>query len=655
MRHPIFKSFMIILTGYVFVFPVYSTEFRLTSPNEQIQIHVNINDRITYSVFYEGMKFIQTSPISLTFDEQGTIGKKPILIDHARQSQNGSIRPIVPLKEKIIKDQYNELIFHFKGDYSLIVRAYDDGVAYRFSTSFSGQVKILSEEVGLHFAGDYHVYFPSEDSFISHFERIYEYIRVSEIGAEKMCSLPALIEVTNGPKVLITESDLEDYPGMFLHGDNTHSLFGRFPHVPLDIKPGRRPDRSEIIEKRTDYIARTEGKRVFPWRVLVIAEKDGDLLSSELVFKLAKPNQLKNTSWIKPGKVAWDWWNANNIYSVNFRAGINTETYKTYIDFASQYHIDYVILDEGWSETMNVIKPAPDIDIEEICRYAHRKDVGIILWVLWKPLDAQLQEALDQYEKWGVKGIKVDFMQRDDQWMVNYYHRIAREAARRKMIVDFHGAYKPCGLRRAYPNVLTREGVKGLENSKWSDDITPEHNVTLPFIRMVAGPMDYTPGAMINAQRKNFRHIFDRPMSMGTRCHQLAMYIIYESPLQMLCDSPSNYLKELECMEFLSMVPTVWDETVVLEAKIGDYIIVARRRNDDWYIGSMTDWSSREFEIELNFLEKEHYRAILYADGINADRYASDYMKIGKSVSRDDKMKIKMAPGGGWVAQFIRE
>ena len=315
---------------------------------------------------------------------------------------------------------------------------------------------------------------------------------------------------------------------MFLLGNNTTSLKATFPNVPRIVKPAVQADRDEVIEERESYIAQTTGKRSFPWRVLVIAGQDADLVNSEMVFKLAQPCQIKETSWIKPGKVAWDWWNYNNIYGVDFRAGINTETYKYYIDFASEYKLDYIILDEGWSNTTDVLHPVADIDIEELVRYGKAKNVGVILWVLWKPLDQQLDEALALYEKWGIKGIKVDFMQRDDQWMVHYYHKIAREAAKHHLLVDFHGSYKPCGLRRTYPNALTREGLKGLENSKWSDLITPEHNVTIPFIRMVAGPMDFTPGAMVNAQKDNFESIFNRPMSMGTRCHQLAMYVVFE-------------------------------------------------------------------------------------------------------------------------------
>jgi alpha-glucosidase len=373
-----------------------------------------------------------------------------------------------------------------------------------------------------------------------------------------------------------------------------------------------------------------------------------------MVFKLAKECQLKNTAWIKPGKVAWDWWNANNVYGVNFKSGINTATYKYYVDFASRYGIEYIILDEGWSKTTDLFAVNPDINIDELLKYAKSKNVGVILWVVWKTLDNQLQQALDQFEKWGVRGIKVDFMQRDDQLMVNYYWKVAEEAAKRHLLVDFHGSYKPDGLSRTYPNVLTREGVRGLEQSKGSMYPTPEHNVTIPFIRMLAGGMDYTPGAMINAQLRDFRPINDRPMSMGTRCHQLAMYVVFESPLQMLCDNPTNYLKEPECMQFLSKVPSVWDETIPLDCKVADYVMVARKRGTVWYVGAMTDWTPRTLSVDFSFLPAGVYSATIYQDGVNANRVGNDYKRIVKQIKNTDKMQINLAPGGGWVARIVK-
>ncbi|NOX84384.1 MAG: glycoside hydrolase family 97 protein, partial [Chlorobi bacterium] len=414
-------------------------------------------------------------------------------------------------------------------------------------------------------------------------------------------------------------------------------------------------DRNVIVTKHAPWLAKTSGNRTFPWRVMIITREDKDLVQSEMIWKLSRPLELKNVSWIKPGKVAWDWWNALNVYGVDFKSGVNTDTYKYFIDFAHKYGLEYIILDEGWYELDDVLKIRENVDLPEILRYAKSKDVGVILWVTWKALDDQLDKALEQFEQWGVKGIKVDFMQRDDQWMVDYYRRVARKAAEHHLLVDYHGAYKPTGLRRAYPNVITREGVAGLEQDKWGEKANPEHDVTLPFIRIVAGPMDYTPGAMINATKKNFRPVWGKPMSQGTRCHQLAMYVVYESPLQMLADSPSNYMKEKDAMDFLTPVPTVWDTTVVLGAKVSDYILMARKSGNKWYLGAMTDWDARDLQVDFGFLPDGNYTLEIWQDGINADRYASDYKRITKAVNKDTKLDIHLAPGGGWVGVVIRE
>jgi alpha-glucosidase len=624
------------------------------SPDKNIKLVVEIDQQILYSVYHKSQEILKPSPISMTIKDKGKLGFEPVLSNATQRSIDQKILPVVREKRAAIPERFNELTLNFKNDFDLIFRVYDDGVAYRFQTSFDGNIDVLDEEVLFDFGADHHVYFPTEESYFTHQERLYEYLPITQITRYKMCFPPALVDIKDGPKVAITEADLDDYAGLYLRGTGRTSLMGSFPAVALEERQTR--DRDVRIVKRDDYIARTAGRRSFPWRVLVIAEKDADLLECQLVYKLAKPLQLEETEWIKPGKVAWDWWNANNIYGVDFEAGINTETYKYYIDFASAYGIEYVILDEGWYKLGDLLAINPDIDIEEIIRYAQEKDVGIILWVVWKTLDDQLYKALDQFEKWGVKGIKVDFMQRDDQWMVNYYHKIAKEAAKRHLLVDFHGAYKPTGLRRAYPNVLTREGILGLEHNKWSENVTPEHNLTLPFIRMLAGPMDYTPGAMINAQENNFRVIFTRPMSMGTRCHQMAMYVVYESPLQMLADSPSHYLEEKECLEFLSKVPTVWDETHVLDARVADYILIARKSGEEWYLGAMTDWTPRELDIEMNFLPEGEFEAEVFKDGLNAHRYGSDYKKESIPLTNQDKLKIKLAPGGGWVARiYVKE
>ncbi|MBW6502426.1 MAG: glycoside hydrolase family 97 catalytic domain-containing protein, partial [Bacteroidales bacterium] len=382
---------------------------------------------------------------------------------------------------------------------------------------------------------------------------------------------------------------------------------------------------------------------------------DGKLIESDLVYKLAEPNRLKETGWIRPGRVAWDWWNANNITGVDFRAGINNDTYKHYIDFASENGIEYIILDEGWYKTGTVLESIPEIDVPELCRYGESKNVGVILWVVWKTFWDKIDEAVALYGKWGVKGVKVDFMQRDDQKIVNFYYEAAAKTAEQQLLIDFHGSYKPDGLRRTYPNALTREGVMGLENCKWSRDIDPGHDVTIPFTRMVAGPMDYTPGAMINMERANFNPQFTRPASQGTRVHQMALYIIYESPLQMLSDTPSNYRKEQECTDFIVKVPVVWDDIKVLEAKIGDYLLLARRSGSDWFVGGLTDWTGREMQLDLSFLPPGNYEMEIFQDGLNADRHAQDYKRMIKNVRSGDKMQITLAPGGGFAAKITQQ
>jgi alpha-glucosidase len=626
-------------------------EYEVLSPDQNIRIKINIGRKVQYSVFHGSQMILEPSPISMNVKDKGKLGFEPVLEDAIQRSVDQEIRPVVRVKSAVITDNFNEIELKFQNSFALVFRVYDAGVAYRFQTSFDGNIDILGEEVTYDFSDDHNVYFPTEKSFFTHQERLYEYLPLTQITRYKMCYPPLLVDIKNGPKVVLTEADLEDYAGLYFRGRAKTSLRGIFPAVALEERQTR--DRDVRVVKRDDHIARTQGRRTFPWRVMIIAKKDADLLKNQLIYLLAKPLQLQDTDWIKSGKVAWDWWNANNIHRVDFEAGINTETYKYYIDFASNHGIEYVIMDEGWYVLGDLFDINPDIDIQEIIRHAREKGVGIILWVVWKTLNDQLHKALDQFEKWGVKGIKVDFMQRDDQWMVNYYHKIAKEAAKRHLLVDFHGAYKPTGLRRAFPNVLTREGVLGLEHNKWSKNVTPEHNLTLPFIRMLAGPMDYTPGAMINAQEKNFQVIFTRPMSMGTRCHQLAMYVVYESPLQMLADSPSHYLSEKECLEFLSSVPSVWDETHVLEARVADYIVIARKSGEQWYLGAMTDGTAREFQVDMSFLPEGDFEAEIYKDGINASRYGSDYKKELIPISKQDKLKIKLAPGGGWVARVF--
>ncbi len=628
---------------------VFSEDYEVLSPDGNIKLTVSITKNISWSVIYKGETVVLPSNISMTVTSDKILGKNPLVRQTRKRVIDNTVTPVIPSKYCSIHDHANELEIQFKGSYSIAFRVYNDGAAYRFITDLNDKLLVFDEESMVNFPDQSNVLFPEENSFISHYERIYTDTLLQAINTNQFCSLPVLVTTANEVRIGISETDLFDYPNMFFYGTGKDALKATFPKVPLIVKPGRYPDRDMIIEKEADYIAETEGKRSFPWRVFVITDDDRKLVESTLTYQLSRPLELEDTDWIRPGKVAWDWWNAWNIYGVDFEAGINTETYKFYIDFASDFGIDYVILDEGWSKTTDLFEVIPEIDLEEIIRHGKEKNVGIILWTLWKPLDDHLEQVFDHYSKMGVVGFKVDFMQRADQLMVNYYERVGREAAKRELLIDFHGAYKPAGLRRAYPNVLTFEGVKGLENSKWGNLITPAHDVTIPFIRMLAGPMDYTPGAMINAQENNFEPFFTRPMSQGTRCHQAAMYVVYESPLQMLCDNPSNYLKEPIYTSFIAQIPVTWDETRVLEASVGEYIIIARRKGDNWYIGGMTDWNERAFEISLDFLANSTYQIEYLEDGVNANRFAGDYVKKTTTVTNKSKMKIKMAKGGGFL------
>jgi len=631
-------------------------DYSVQSPNGKTSVTVSVADGIKWSCTYSGTPLFSGNEISVTLKDK-VLGASPKVIS-AKKSSNSTVETaVVGIKSKQIKNEYNELNLKMKGDYSVVFRAFNEGVAYRFETRMKNRITVVNEKTDLNFAGNFSALFPEEESIISHNERMYIDEPVNEIAAGHFCSLPALIKAGGNIKIGITEADLFDYPCLFLEGTGKNSLVSKFSKVVLDAEPARNgSDRDQKIVKEADYIALTEGTRNFPWRVFMLSENDAKLIENQMVYLLSRPNKIENTAWIKPGHVAWDWWNANNIYGVDFKSGINTDTYKYYVDFAADYGLEYIILDEGWSiTTTNLLKPNNELDLAELVQYAKSKNVGVILWLLWGPLDRDMETILDQFKKWGIEGIKVDFMQRSDQYMVNFYERAARECAKRGLLIDYHGAFKPAGMLRAYPNIVNHEGVKGMENSKWSNEITPKHDVTLPFTRMLAGPMDFTPGSMLNAQEKDFAISWSNPMSQGTRCHQVAMYVVYEAPLQMLCDNPSNLRKEAETTAFISKIPTVWDETIGLAGKVGEYVAVARKKDNKWYLGAMANWDERELEIDLSFLEPGNYRMEIMQDGVNANRTARDYKKVITNVKSGDKITIKMAKGGGWAAICTRE
>jgi alpha-glucosidase len=622
---------------------------RLQSPDGRIAVDVRVGEKIAYDVLVDERALLKDSTLSLQIDD-ATLGRAAKLKAVTPRRHDATLQPPVRQKAATLRERYHELRLDFDGGYAVVFRAYDEGVAYRWETSLpQAEVKVRGEEVAFVFTGDFNTWYPEEEGFYSHNERIFLPRALGDLAPKNLASIPTVVEAGN-TRIAISDADIEDYPGLWLRGTSGPALTGVFPPYPL--KEELTGDRDLRVVEAADFLAITRGTRTYPWRVLGIAHRDGDLITNPLVYLLGAPSRVADTSWIKPGKVAWDWWNANNVFGVNFNSGVNTATYKHYIDFAAANGLDYVILDEGWYKLGNVLDVVPEIDLPGLAAYGRQKNVGIILWVVWKTLEDQLEPAMDQFAKWGVRGIKVDFMQRDDQRVMAHYHRVSAEAAKRKLLVDFHGAIRPALLSRTWPNLITTEGVRGNEWNKWSAHITPEHTTTLPFTRMYVGPMDFTPGATLNANRGGFAGNFARPSSQGTRCHQLALYVVFESPLQMLCDSPSHYGREPEMMDFLRAVPTEWDETRVLDARISDYVVIARRRGTDWYLGAITDWNTREVEIDLSFLPSGSFKLDEYRDGVNADRHAQDFQRGTQTVTRSVKLRIRLAEGGGYAARL---
>lgn len=659
------KAYLLILFQLLTVYrAIGQQEIELSSPNEKLKISISLSDDITWKANFNGSVVISHAMIAMDMGNGRVLGKNPVLRKKGLEQKTENHIPVVPNKDSEIRSIFNELTLNFKDNYQLVFRAYNDGMAYRFIDGNQKSTHVYHEEMALTFPQATSSYFPEEESFYSHNERNYLTKSLDEIENGAFCSLPVLFD-TQSTKVLFTESALIDYPGMFLAKTTENTMASTFPKYVLKAVPneGSSPDRNQIIEQEADFIARVDGKRSYPWRVFIISDDDRTFVESNLVTILADTSKITDTDWIKPGQVAWDWYNANNIYGVDFKAGLNMETYKYYIDFASKNGIEYVILDEGWTKsTTEILEDNEFLDVPDLIKYAKSKNVDIILWVLWKPLYENPDEILKLYSSWGAVGIKVDFMQRSDQYVVDSYGKIAEIAAKYKLMVDYHGAFKPAGVERLWPNIVNYEAVRGNENNKWTDEITPEHNVTIPFIRMAAGPMDYTPGAMINMNQvdyetgaANFAPLFTRPMSFGTRAHQVAMYIVYEAPLQMLCESPTIYYKEQETVDFITSIPTVWDETIVLEGAVADYIVIARRNGDTWYIGAMTDWTPRDFEIELSFLGEGAYTLKTFEDGINASRNAQDYKTTTQEVNPTSKLNLELSSGGGYSAIITKK
>lgn len=620
------------------------------SPDGDIKVEVVVSANTVYRVYYRNRLIMHGKPIGLQIGKKNHLGEKEFNPKSETSTVDRQVKPIVSVRSATIQEHFNQLSLEFESGLGIDFRCYDDGFTYRLRTSFEREVTIRQEDMGFELTTDPDVWFPKETSFYSHNERDYTPTGSMELKNGQMASLPVLWKWQNGPFLMFTETDLHDYPGMYLKTDGLGSYQG--VHPPAPASEFKTFDRFSMPGFRYEWIARTQGNRSYPWRVFTIAKDEAELLGAQLPWLLASESKISNSDWIKPGKVAWDWWNALQLEGVDFKPGLNTQTYKYYIDFASKNGIEYIIMDEGWYKLGHLDRVKEEIDMPELISYAKSKNVGIILWMAWRTLDEQFVPAFQQFSEWGIAGIKVDFMMRSDQYMINFYERVAKEAADRMLLVDFHGSHCPKGLQRTYPNVLTFEGVRGLEWNKWSSALTVDHDVTLPYTRMLAGPMDYTPGAMENISNPKKHHLnFKHPKSQGTRCHELAKYVVFESPLQMLADEPTAYEKEAECMKFLSAVPTTWDETLVLDAKVSEHILLARRKGQTWFVGGMTGSLGQTITLDLSFLGKGQFEMELWRDGVNSREDGTDYEYVKEdTVNSELKYIISMSEGGGWVA-----
>lgn len=615
----------------------------LKSPDGTVAVNVSLSNGIVYDVTVDGTTVLDDCRLGMKIGKYN-LGTNPKLKKVERGTIDERIRREVPIKNAVVDNCCNTMTLVMEGDYSVEFRAFDNGVAYRFVTSMRGSVDVENETFDLHFPSDFLAHVSHTSSFKTSYETTYRHQRLSEIKPDgDMTYLPVLVETGDRYKILISESDLRDYPCMFLRGTGGKALTATFPKVPLETGPDG--DRSQKIIREASYIARTSGRRSFPWRYFVISKSDRDLVANEMTYVLSSPCEIADPSWIRPGQVSWDWWNHRMVWNVDFKAGINTATYKCYIDFASTFGIPYIIMDEGWAKsTTDPFTPCKDIDLKELISYGNSKNVGIILWLPWLTVENH-PDLFARYAEWGVPGVKIDFMDRSDQWMVNYYERVVKEAARHHILVDFHGSFKPAGLERRYPNLLSYEGVCGLEQNQGCQ---PVNSIYLPFMRNAVGPMDFTPGAM-NSVQPEWNHSTDpSPMGNGTRAYQMALYVVFESGIQMLSDSPTRYYAERPCTEFIASVPVTWDETRVLDAKVGEYVVVARRRGEKWFVGAITNDKARTLDISFSFFQSGARRLTCFEDGVNAGRQAMDYRRRVQTVDNNTTLRISLERNGGW-------
>lgn len=603
--------------------------------------------QIRFSIAVKGKRVLSEATFSMRLEDGKEPGRNVRVIKAVPTLVDTIVTPLYGINDSI-QDHYNELRLYCEGGYDLVFRAYDEGFAYRIVTSFPDSIHILEEKNRFSFAGNYQAYFHPQLS-----ESEYRLQHLSDQQEPNYSSLPLLIK-KDSLNILIHESDVLNYPCMALTSDpeTPNTLESSFHPYPKKAEPGGYKKFNLEVKDTEPFIASAIGKRNFPWRVIAFEEADKDILNNELIYLLASENRLSDTKWIRPGKVAWDWWSALNLKGVSFKPGFNTETYKYFIDFAAAHGIEYINLDEGWSDQFDLLKTADQLDMAELVRYSSAKKVRIILWCVWHVLDRQMIPALEQFRRWNIAGVKVDFMDRDDQVVVDFQERLLQETAKRHILVNYHGAYHPNGMNRTYPNLINIEGVKGLEWNKFdSAGTSPDHDVMLPFIRMFAGSMDYTPGAMHNSRKTDWHANFNRPASQGTLCHQLAMYVVYYGALQMLADAPTSYEKQPEVLNFIASVPTVWHKTVPLAGELGKYVAVARKAKDTWFIGAMTNWDQKTLTVRMDFLDAGRtYTLTAFEDGSDSDSVAGDFKTFVKTIRKGDVVTIPMKQGGGWVA-----
>lgn len=627
-----------------------SKSVNVQSPDGKLKVVVDIKEKMYYSVISQSDTILKDCTLSMTLSDD-VLGLNPRIRSIKRSRiDKESIRPI-PLKNAVIRNHCNTLCLNMSGNYSVEFRAYNEGIAYRFITDKKHEIEVLGEDFTVQFPSNYLAHISRTSGFKTSYENPYSHVNTVDYKPlDEMSYFPVLLESPQGYNILISEADLDDYPCMFVKGTGDNGLTAVFPKCPIEF--GEDGDRSVKILKEADYIAKTEGKRTFPWRFFVISSDDKEILSNEMVYNLSSPCELEDCSWIKPGQVSWEWWNGAAPYGpdVNFVSGFNMDTYKYFIDFAAKYKIPYILMDEGWAlSTRDPYTPNPEVNVHEIIRYGKEKGVGVMLWLTWLTVENHF-DVFKTFADWGVAGIKIDFMDRSDQWMVNYYERVAKEAAKHHLLIDFHGSFKPAGLEHRYPNILSYEGVRGMEQM---GGCYPDNSLYLPFIRNAVGSMDYTPGAMINMQPEVYRSERPNSASIGTRAYQLALYIVFESGLQMLADNPTLYYRNPDCTNFITNVPVTWDETKVLDAKIGEYVVLARRKGKKWFVGAICNGKEkvRKFSLSFDFLDRNRtYQLVSFEDGINADRQAMDYRREERKIDSSDKLDIKLVRNGGWVA-----